>query len=109
MRSDNFVQKINSYFYSISAPIVIVIDSFQDVLKVNKAEILEFLKHLSTLGKIKIVLISRTFESENIDGVFDYKKVLFGALEKSLYEKFLNSDGTLNSNVSLSLCHFKKR
>ena len=43
MRSDNFVQKINSYFYSISAPIVIVIDSFQDVLKVNKAEILEFL------------------------------------------------------------------
>lgn len=93
MRSDNFVQKINSYFYSISAPIVIVIDSFQDVLKVNKVEILEFLKHLSTLGKIKVVLISRTFESENIDGVFDYKKVLFGALEKSLYERFLKSYG----------------
>jgi len=93
IRTDNFVQKINSYFYSISAPIVVIIDSFQDVLKGNKSEILEFLKHLSTSGKVKVVLLSRTFDYENFEGIFSYKKISIGALEKSLYEKFLKISG----------------
>ena len=42
MRSENFAQKINSYFISISAPIVVIIDSFEQVLKSNKGEILDF-------------------------------------------------------------------
>ena len=31
MRSENFVQKINSYFMSITSPVVIVLDSFEEV------------------------------------------------------------------------------
>lgn len=96
MRSENFVQKMNSYFYSISAPIVVIIDSFQDILKGNKAEILEFFKHLSSTGKVKVVIISRTFDASDFEGVFEYKKITIQALEKSLFEKLLKS-----SNIKL--------
>jgi len=96
MRSENFTQKMNSYFYSVSAPIVVIIDSFQDILKGSKPEVLEFLKHLSHTGKVKVVIISRTFEIEDFEGQFDYKKISIGALEKPLFEKFLKS-----SNIKL--------
>lgn len=96
IRSENFVQKMNSYFYSISAPIVVVIDSFQDVLKGNKSEIFGFLKHLSSTGKVKVIMISRAFDLEDFEGNFEYKKITIQALEKSLYEKFLKS-----SNIKL--------
>lgn len=96
IRSENFVQKMNSYFYSISAPIVVIIDSFQDVLKGNKSEIFGFLKHLSSTGKVKVIMISRTFDLEDFEGNFEYKKITIQALEKSLFEKFLKS-----SNIKL--------
>lgn len=91
MRSENFVQKINSYFMSITSPVVIVLDSFEEVLKNNKPEILEFLKHLSQTGRVKVVIISRKFDYEDFENVFDYTKISIGALEKHLFEKYLKS------------------
>lgn len=91
MRSENFVQKINSYFISITSPVVIVLDSFEEVLKNNKPEILGFLKHLSQTGRVKVVIISRKFDYEDFENVFDYTKISIGALEKHLFEKYLKS------------------
>lgn len=91
MRSENFVQKINSYFMSITSPVVIVLDSFEEVLKNNKPEILEFLKHLSQTGRVKVVIISRKFDYKDFENVFDYTKISIGALEKHLFEKYLKS------------------
>ena len=91
MRSENFVQKINSYFMSITSPVVIVLDSFEEVLKNNKPEILEFLKHPSQTGRVKVVIISRKFDYEDFENVFDYTKISIGALEKHLFEKYLKS------------------
>lgn len=93
MRSENFIQKINSYFASITTPFVIVIDSFEEVLKANKAEILEFLKHLSQSGRVKVVLVSRKFDSEDFENNFSYEKITISALEKHLFEKYLKSSG----------------
>ena len=53
LKSDNFTQKINTYFQTIEKPIVIVINSFEEVLKDNKQEILNFFKYLSNFSKIK--------------------------------------------------------
>lgn len=89
MRSDNFVQKINSFFITVSAPVVVVIDSFEEVLKVNKPEILEFLKHLSQTGKVKVVMIARTYDLKDFENVFDYGRISIGAFEKHIFEKFL--------------------
>ena len=89
MRSENFAQKINSYFISISAPIVVIIDSFEQVLKSNKGEILDFLKHLSHTQKVKVVIAGRTFDMKDFEKQFDYSKIIIGALEKHNFEKYL--------------------
>ena len=89
MRSENFAQKINSYFISISAPIVVIIDSFEQVLKSNKDEILDFLKHLSHTQKVKVIISGRTFDLNDFEKQFDYSKIMVGALEKHNFEKYL--------------------
>ena len=91
VKSENFTQKINDYFESIEKPIVIVINSFEQVLKINKQEILDFLSHLSKSEKVKIVLIGRKFDSSEFTN--NYYKVSINALDKSLFEKFLRDEG----------------
>lgn len=89
-KTENFTQKINAYFESIQKPIVIVINSFEQVLKDNKQEILNFLFHISKSGKIKIILISRKFDYE--DYTVNYEKVAICALEKGIFERYLKSE-----------------
>ncbi len=89
-KTENFTQKINAYFESIQKPIVIVINSFEQVLKDNKQEILNFLFHISKSGKIKIILISRKFDYE--DFTVNYEKVAISALEKGIFERYLKSE-----------------
>ena len=89
-KTENFTQKINAYFDSIQKPIVIVINSFEQVLKDNKQEILNFLFHISKSGKIKIILISRKFDYE--DFPINYERVAINALEKGIFERYLKSE-----------------
>ena len=89
-KTENFTQKINAYFDSIQKPIVIVINSFEQVLKDNKQEILNFLFHISKSGKIKIILISRKFDYE--DFTINYERVAMNALEKGIFERYLKSE-----------------
>ena len=90
-KTENFTQKIASYFNTINLPIVIVINSFESVLKPNKQDILDFIFHLSSKENIKIIIISRKFDYEEFTIKYDKTTVL--ALEKNLYEKYLRSVG----------------
>lgn len=90
-RHENFVQKISAYFNSIDVPIVIVLDSFEEVLKDNRGEILDFLAHLSTLGKIKVVIISRVFDYAEFEGKIEFDMISVGAFDKPIFEKYLRS------------------
>ena len=90
-RTENFTQKINSYFESIEKPIVIVINSFEQVLKDNKPDILNFLYQLSKSYKIKIIIIARKFDYSDFQQ--KYKKLAITALEKGVYEKYMRSEG----------------
>ena len=89
-KSENFTQKINSYFESINKPVVVVINSYEEILKSNKNDILEFIKHLCTMDNVKVVLISRTFKDDNFE--IPSEKVTILALEKGLFEKYLRSE-----------------
>ena len=89
-RTENFTQKINAYFESISKPIVIVINSFEQILRDNKAEILNFLSHISKSEKIKIILISRKFDYTDFETA--YEKIAITALDKGIFEKYLKSE-----------------
>lgn len=94
-KSDNFTQKINSYFESIDKPILIIINSFEEILKENKQEIVDFIIHLSSFPNIKTILISRTFSLSDFDKI-GYKRATILALEKSIFEKFLRAEGIKN-------------
>ena len=95
-KSDNFTQKINSYFENIDKPVLVIINSFEEVLKENKQEIIDFILHLASFPNIKTILISRTFAYSDFDKGIAYKRATILALEKSVFEKFLRSEGIKN-------------
>lgn len=93
IKSENFIQKIMSYFQSIKKPIIIRINSCQEILKNNKDEILNFLFHLSNFENIKIILSSRRFDTTLYENKVSYKKVSIIAFDKNIFEKYLKSEG----------------
>ena len=89
---DNFTQKIDAYFSVIENPVVVVINSFEIVLKDNKSEILDFLFHLMTRPNVKVIMIARKFNYEDFAQIH-YEQVSILALEKGLFEKMLRAEG----------------
>ena len=90
-KSENFTQKINAYFENINNPLVIVIDSFEQILEHEKPEILNFINYLTKFKNIKIILIARKFEYTDFTCIFE--RISISALEKGLFEKYLRSEG----------------
>lgn len=90
-KTENFTQKINAYFDCIDKPVLIVINSFEQILKDYKQDILDFLFHLSKSYKIKTLIISRKFDYEDFKQ--NFQRVSIGALEKGLFEKYLREEG----------------
>lgn len=91
VKTENFTQKVNSYFSQIEKPFVIIIDSFEAVLEENRQEILDFIFHLNSMSKIKSIIIGRTFESKYFKDT-NVERVTILALEKSIFEKYLKSE-----------------
>lgn len=91
MKTENFTQKVNSYFSQIEKPFVIIIDSFEAILDENRQKILDFILHLNTFQKIKTIIIGRTFEEKYFKNV-GVEKVTTFALEKEIFQKFLKSE-----------------
>ncbi|MBR1619043.1 tetratricopeptide repeat protein [bacterium] len=92
---DNFTQKINSYFNAVTNPVVVVLHSFQAILKENKKEILNFIEHLEKFENIKIILSSRTFDYNEFGNV-DYDRVSILAFSKEWFEKYLRDNDIKN-------------
>lgn len=91
-KSENFTQKITAYFQSIQKPVVIVLNSFEDILKDNKQEILDFIFHLSTYQNIKIIIIGRKFDLQDFESKINYQKTSVLAFDKPVFEKYLRSN-----------------
>lgn len=91
VKTESFNQKIDSYFAQIEKPFVIILDSFESILDENKKEIADFIFHLSTFKKIKIIIISRIFEGKYFEGR-DVERVSVFALEKKIFENYLKSE-----------------
>lgn len=93
VKSENFTQKIASYFDNISLPVVIVLNSFESVLKNNKNEILNFIFHLSAKKNVKTIIIARTFDYDDFADKIEFDRTTILALEKGIFEKYLRSEG----------------
>lgn len=92
IKTENFTQKINAYFQSVNKPIIVVINSFEEVLKSNKPEITGFIHHLCGLENTKVILISRSLDLSDFEGKVSYEKVTILALQKSIFEKYLRAE-----------------
>ncbi|MBP3820375.1 hypothetical protein J6G99_01865 [bacterium] len=95
IKTENFIQKINSYFNSISHPIVIILNSFELILKNNKPEILDFIKHVSSFENVKVILTSRIFNYEEFEDT-NFDSVTVSPFSKEIYEKYLKNNGIKN-------------
>ena len=56
LKTENFTQKIDSYFHAIVKPVVIILNSYDVILKNNTQEIDNFIKHLLKLSNVKLLL-----------------------------------------------------
>lgn len=100
VKTENFAQKINSYFAQIEKAFVIVLDSFEAVLDENRREILDFIFHLNSMQKVKVIIIGRTFDSKYfIDKQIE--RITTGALEKETFIKYLKTEKIKASNDML--------
>lgn len=91
IKSENFTQKINSYFSQVEKPFVIIIDSFEKILEENRQEILDFIFHLNSMQKIKIIIIGRTFDNKYFSNV-TIERITVSELEKKVFEKYLKAE-----------------
>ena len=95
---ENFTQKINMYFHSVTNPILIVINSFDSILKKNIPDILNFIKHISKLPNVKVIISARTFEYSLFDDT-EYSQATILALTKENFEKFLKENEIKNIGI----------
>jgi tetratricopeptide (TPR) repeat protein len=96
MKTDNFTQKIDAYLKSATMPVVLVIDSFEEVLKDNKREILDFIFQLP-LG-VKVIMIARVFKYVEFEGQ-EFETVAILALAKDVFAKYLRAAGIKASEI----------
>lgn len=88
IKVENFTQKIGSYFNTIDRPILIVLDAFDDIIKSNKPEILNFIKHLMKFPNIKLIAVAKVFNYEDFVDV-KYSKVTMLPFSQKIFEKYL--------------------
>lgn len=100
VKTENFTQKVNSYFTQVEKPFVIILNSFEAILDENRKEILDFIFHLSSIQKIKIIVTARTFESKYFPGV-SLERVSLFALDMPIFEKYLKAEKIKFSNQHL--------
>ena len=91
VKTENFTQKINSYFSQIERAFVIILDSFEAILEENRQEILDFIFHLNTMQKVKVIIIGRTFDSKYFKNT-QIERVTTSALEKEIFDKYIKSE-----------------
>lgn len=91
VKSENFTQKINSYFSQINKSFVVILDSFEAILDENRKEIVDFILHLNSMQKVKVIIVGRTFESKYF-GEVPISRIICQALEKHVFDKFLKTE-----------------
>lgn len=91
VKTESFTQKVNSYFSQIEKPFVIIINSFEAILEENRQEILDFIFHLNSMQKVKIILIGKTFDSKYFKDL-KIERVTNLAFERPIFERYLKSE-----------------
>lgn len=112
----DFSEKIQTYIKNINRPMLLVLEAYENVFKCEETSsiINDFLLHISSIDKFKIIFISRNFETQIFENKnIAYDKTIITSLDDSLVEKyFKNSELSttpegINKLISNSRCYLK--
>ena len=97
IKVENFNQRINAYFTTVTSPILVVIDSFESIVKENKTDVVNFLKHLLKFPNVKIILVGKATVEDFSE--IEYDKVTTLAFSQKIFERYLRDNGIKNIGV----------
>ncbi len=100
----DFRERIQYYIKNLNKPILLLLESFENILKFQETSgpILDFLLHLATLDKFKVVFISRNFDTQIFkDNNIDFDKSIITSLEENTVRTYLTAQEITASNTSI--------
>ena len=104
IETTSIAQRINSYLASINLPCTIVIDSLENVFakkySTEKEEICRYIEHLSSMHRFKIILISTSFVTVQLD-VDNATTIQTEPFNKEETAEFFSSKGIQMSEETL--------
>lgn len=112
----DFRERIQFYVKNIDKPMLLILESYENILKFNdtSSTINEFLFHLATNDKFKIIFVCRSFDSQIFkDKDIEFDKTIITSLDEELVEKYFErynlqpSKESLNKLISNSRCYLK--
>ena len=89
----SFQDKITGCFSELNSNIVITFFDFDLIDDKNLNDILDFIWTVSKDEKVKVVIVSKTFDTTLIPEDVTYTKVILKALSRIVFEKFLQDKG----------------
>lgn len=88
---ENFVKTFSRYVSICNFPIVIFINSFDNIQEKNAKLILDFLFSVLNYDKVKLIITGKTFDSNIIPKQFNFVKIISKPLNKALFIDYLKA------------------
>ncbi len=92
IKVENFTQKINSYFNTITNPTLVILDSFDTIIKENKQDVINFVKHLTKFPNIKVIIISKALQADEFSDI-EFLQTTTLPFSQKIFEKYLRANG----------------
>lgn len=100
----DFRERIQYYVKSIEKPMLLVLESYENILKFEDTYhiINEFLLHLASIDKFKIIFVSRNFNTQIFkEHNLEFEKSIVTSIDEDRIGNYLQSYGLTTSNESL--------
>lgn len=88
---ENFNKTFNRYLTICNFPILIFINSFDNVQEKNTKLILDFLASALSSRKVKLIITSKTFNSAAFPETISYSKIISKPLSKTTFSEYIAS------------------
>ncbi len=88
---ENFAKTLSRYISVCTFPILIFINTFDNVQEKNAKLILDFLFSVANYNKVKIIITAKTFDSALIPADVDYVKIISKPLKKAIFTEYIRS------------------
>lgn len=88
-QTSSFTERVTGCFADSPSNIVITLFDFDLIQEDNLQDILDFIMSVSSGAKIKVIVVSKTFDTSLLPDNIAYTKVILKALSKIVFEKFI--------------------